>query len=66
MTDLFSTENLIYLKSVGAFIDPKTAITYGCNSDLTPDLETPVLISQVSNEWISFLSEEDYNTIVNL
>ena len=66
MGNLFSTENLIYLESVGTFIDPKNAVTYASNKDLTPDLDSGVLISMVSNEWISSLSEGDYNTIVNL
>tara|TARA_R110000803_G_scaffold78075_3_gene143132 strand:- start:11717 stop:11938 length:222 start_codon:yes stop_codon:yes gene_type:complete len=62
----FTQVNYIYLESVGTFIDPKTCITYAANNDETPDLDSAMRINQVSNEWISSLSSEDYEIVVNL
>ena len=58
--------NLIYLASVGVFIDQKTLITYKDFGDKTPDLDTGMPLSKVHNNWIKALSTQDYETIINL
>ena len=55
---------MIYLKSVGSFIDPNTANIYPAFDYGKSDLKNPIslLEDEVSMEWWDSLSEEDYET----
>jgi len=55
---------MIYLKSVGSFIDPNTANIYPSFDNGKSDLKNPIslLEDEVSMEWWDSLSEEDYET----
>ncbi len=55
---------MIYLKSVGSFIDPNTANIYPVFDNGKSDLKNPIslLEDEVSMEWWDSLSEEDYET----
>ena len=59
-------ETLIYLSSVGCFIDPLTGITYACNEDTTPDMDSGMQLSEVHNNWIKALSKEDYLKVITI
>ncbi len=55
---------MIYLKSVGSFIDPNTANVYPAFDNGKSDLKNPIslLEDEVSMEWWDSLSVEDYET----
>jgi len=54
---------MIYLKSVGSFIDPNTAIIYPfCEWEKRFKKPISLLEDEVSMEWWDSLSEEDYET----
>jgi len=59
-------ETLIYLPSVGTFINPDSLITYACHQDNTPDLGSAVHLKRVHNNWIAALSRTDFLTIIEL
>jgi len=54
--------NMIYLKSVGSFIDPNTANIYPAFDNGKSDLNNPIslLEDEVSAEWWNSLNNKDY------
>lgn len=59
-------ETLIYLDSVGTFLNPLTGITYACNQDNTPDMDSGMKLNEVCNEWIAALSREDFLKVITI
>jgi len=57
-------DKMIYLKSVGSYINPNTANIYPAFDNGKIDLKNPIslLEDEVSMEWWDSLSEEDYET----
>ena len=56
----------IYLESVGTFIEKYTLDTFAACTDNKPDLDNPVKLNQVCNEWIAALSPRDLQIIINI
>jgi len=54
--------NMIYLESVGTFLDTETKMTHPANSDGTPDLYWGMAVpldDEIDKEWLDALSIED-------
>ncbi len=53
---------MIYLKSVGSYLDDEKGIIYPAFSNNTPDTDLPISLvdDEVSSDWIESLSREDY------
>jgi hypothetical protein len=56
---------LIELESVGSVIDPKEGIVYPLFENGALDLGGGVLISDVTDEWLNALSENDTNLLID-
>lgn len=59
-------ETLIYLPSVGTYINTDTLTVYGILEDQSVDLQSGTAISDVHNNWIAALSSQDIKTIFNI
>ena len=59
-------ETLIYLESVGCFFNPITGITYACNEELDPDMDSGMQLSEVHDNWIKALSKEDFLKVITI
>jgi len=64
---------MILLDSVGTFLDTDNGITYpaevndsGFTRTFTPDLDNPYPLEDIKeDEWVSSLSEEDFDVVTN-
>ena len=59
---------LVYLDSVGAYMNTNTGETFPSLADGTPDFceEMRVHLDDVCDEWMSSLSKEDYNMVMSV
>jgi len=58
-------ENLIYLKSVGAYLNQQKGIIYPVLENNKPDTECPISLKddEISKEWYHSLSSEDMHQV---
>lgn len=61
-------KNMLYLQSVGTFIDIETKMTHPANSDGTPDLYWGMAVpldndDELDEEWLNSLSPDDAKTL---
>ena len=59
---------MIYLKSVGSYINPNTANIYPTFDNGKSDLANPISLieDEVAMEWWDSLSKEDYETVESI
>ena len=57
------TKELTLLESVGNYYNAKTGYVYPIQSNLEPDLDMGMKISECSEEFIERLNKQDYNKI---
>ena len=53
---------MIYLESVGSYLDPKKGIIYPAKMIMAPDLDCPIdlIDDEASAEWYESLSNKDF------
>ena len=58
-------KNLIYLKSVGTYLNPQTGMIYPVLKNNEPDTECPISLKddEVSKEWFDSLSSYDMHQV---
>ena len=54
-------KDMIYLESVGSYLDPKEGIIYPAFETNEPDMDNPISLveDEVAEDWWAALSEED-------
>ena len=57
---------MIYLDSVGSFIDIVTKIVYPAKTQNTADMEMGVSLDEVVDEWFDGLSSKDLKNLKSL
>jgi hypothetical protein len=57
-------KKLVHLSSVGCFYDPKTETTYPEMDNGKPDLESPMHLTECSEEFHSKISIEDHKKLI--
>jgi hypothetical protein len=57
---------MIYLDSVGSFIDIVTKIVYPAKTQNTPDMEMGISLDEVVDEWFDGLSSKDLKNLKSL
>jgi len=58
-------KNLIYLKSVGSYLNQQKGIIYPTLKNNQPDTECPIFLKddEVSKEWFNSLSSDDMHQV---